>query len=153
MDAILAMLEPGPKQDPNVRRLRLDGRRSITRQRSSYAVRLIPTPVEVPTPRGPTIVTRDLYVLEPPAGTTATATAPAGPTVGEQIQAYVADHPGCAQHEIFKALRRDRTKLHGDIKALVEEGAINEARTGKKLLYFPPDSGLLGLAPAPEAAT
>src|SRR5260370_14367975 len=66
VDAILTLLPPGPKQADAVRRIRVEGRRSIARLVHGYAVRLVQEEVHVQTPHGTRTVLRDRYVRRVP---------------------------------------------------------------------------------------
>jgi len=143
VDCILTMLPPGSTEDAAVRRIRVNGRRSITRESYSYAVRLTQQEVQVATPQGMTTVLRDRYVRE-------NAQQPASPlpSVRERIVAHVTAHPGDAQEAVLTAVGGKRGAGHQELKALVEEGTLQEHKQGKALVYFPAEP--LGTALASE---
>jgi hypothetical protein len=74
VDAIITMKPPGERQDETVRRLRIDGRRSIVERTKFYDVRLTARQVAMQTAGGMVMVTRDEYVRELPPSPSGEAT-------------------------------------------------------------------------------
>jgi hypothetical protein len=145
VDCILTMLPPTSNDNAAVRWIRVNGRRSITRESYSYAVRLTQQEVQVPTPQGMTTVMRDRYVREHARDVVAP------PSLRDRIIAHVTAHPGSTQHDVFAAVGGDQNAVHRDLKAMAQEGVIREGKQGRKLIYSPAStpSGLL----APDTKT
>jgi hypothetical protein len=130
-DAILTMKQPAREPDDTpVRIIEVKARRSI--RCTTYVVQLVQEEVQVPLPTGPTTVRHDRYVWA------TAAPAPVPPSIREQIQTFVAANPDSTQQAVLAAVSGDRNTAHSELKAMVQEGVVQEKKGRRGALTYSP---------------
>jgi hypothetical protein len=145
VDAILTMREPSANQPPEVRRMSIEGRRSITRGRGDYAVRLERQEVPAPVPEDmQATVLREYYELWAGGdGFGGVVPASEGPTVRAKLTGFIQAHPGSSTNEVLAGVGGNRNAASAALKDLTDEGVIRvEERAGRgggKRHYIDPE--------------